>query len=269
MWPTALGLVAALYLAAVSYLALAQRRFIYRPPPVPLDSAALRDTGHAPLDAPPTGLPRLWFAPARDIDGRVVVFLHGNASTVSDSLGKLAPLREAGHGVLLIEYPGFGGTSGAPSEATLAAAADGGMAALAEHGIAAARCVLWGESLGTGLATRLAMTWPVGGVILEAPFTSVADRAQEIYWWTPARWLVRDRFDNLARIGALGAPLLIAHGARDSVTPIAHGRALLAAAAAPKRGVFLPEAGHVDLDQHGMMPEILRFLATLPETAAR
>lgn len=258
----AAALIAA-YVAVVALLAIFQRSFIYHPPSRPLDQTSLRAGGFQPLDAPATGMPTLWFAPATRADGLVVVFLHGNAGNVADSAGKVAPLRAAGHGILLVEYPGFAQAAGRPTEASLIAAGRAGMAALAARGIATTRTALWGESLGTGVATQLALDERVAGVVLEAPFTSVAARAQEIYWWTPALWLVRDKFDNLDRIARLGAPLLIVHGERDVTTPASHGRRLLAAAMEPKQGVFYPEAGHVDLPEHGMTEAILRFLDAL------
>jgi pimeloyl-ACP methyl ester carboxylesterase len=256
--------LAAAYGGAVAILALRQRSFIYRPPQPPPPLAPLHDAGYSPLDAPTHGAPRFWFAPPAEPDGRVVAFLHGNATTIVESADKLAPMRDAGHGVLLVEYPGFGHAHGNPAEGPIVATALAGLDALAARGIAGARVVLWGESLGTGVATQLACARPVAGVVLEAPFTSVATRAQEIYWWTPARWLVRDRFDNLGRIAAIGAPLLVAHGEQDVVTPARHGHALLAAALAPKRGFFAPQAGHADLTEHGMTAAILGFIADLP-----
>lgn len=268
MLQVAATLIAA-YVAVVALLAIFQRSFIYHPPRAPLDQAALRSGGYQPLDAPAAGVPTLWFAPAVRADGLVVVFLHGNAGNVADSAGKVAPLRAAGHGILLVEYPGFAQAAGRPTEAGIVAAGRAGMAALAARGIPAARTVLWGESLGTGVATQLAIDDRVAGIVLEAPFTSVAARAQEIYWWTPARWLVRDVFDNLGRIGRLNAPLLVVHGERDVTTPATHGRLLFAAAAEPKQGVFFPDAGHVDLPERGMIEVVLRFLAGLEHGGAR
>lgn len=269
MWPStplalSLALLAVAYGGVVAVLALRQRSFIYRPPQPPPPLAPLHDAGYAPLDTPPRGSPLLWFAPPASPDGRVVAFLHGNATTVVESADKLAPVREAGHGVLLVEYPGFGHADGQPAERPIVGAALAGLDALAARGIPGDRVVLWGESLGTGVATQLACARRVAGVVLEAPFTSVATRAQEIYWWTPARWLVRDSFDNLGRIGAIGAPLLVAHGERDMVTPVAHGHAVLAAANTPKTGFFVPQGGHADLTEHGMTAAILSFIAALP-----
>jgi pimeloyl-ACP methyl ester carboxylesterase len=258
-----LALVAA-YAGIVAYLGVMQRSFIYRPPSPPPALDALGAAGYAPLDRPARGAPLYWYAAPGRPDARIVVFLHGNATTVVESADKVAPLRAAGLGVLLVEYPGFGHAAGAPAEAPLVGAALGGLDALGARGVDPARVVLWGESLGTGVALQVATTRRVAGVVLEAPFVSVAERAQEIYWWTPARWLVRDRFDNMARIAGIDAPLLIAHGDQDRVTPAAHGRRLLAAAAEPKRGFFVPLAGHTDLQDHGLDAEILRFVAGIP-----
>jgi len=266
MFIEALAVPALAYAAAVGFLAARQRSFIFRPPAERPDPAAMAGAGFSPAggegDAGAT--PRFWISPARAPDARTVVFLHGNASTVADGASKLAPLREAGLGVMLVEYPGYGGAPGRPTEATIMRQAEEALDLLGRAGIEPRRLVLWGESLGTGVATRLAVGRGVAGVVLEAPFTSVADRAQEIYWWTPARWIVLDAFDNLSRIAKLGAPLLIVHGERDETTPAAHGRRLLAAAAEPRRGVFFPEGGHVDLVEHGMMREVLSFIASLP-----
>ena len=125
--------------------------------------------------------------------------------------------------------------------------------------------MLWGESLGGGIATALAAEAaaagrPVRALILQAPFTSVWARAGELYPFVPARWLVLDRFDNLARIDAIAAPLLIIHGEADTIVPAAHGRKLLEAAKEPKRGVFIPGAGHNDLDAFGLVERIAEFL---------
>lgn len=252
------------YLGVVALLAIFQRSFIYHPPRERLDEATLRARGYAPLDAPASGPASLWLSAPPDATGRVVVFLHGNAGEIAGALDKVEPLRRAGHGVLLVEYPGFAQVAGSPTEVAIFATAVRGIDALAARGIAGRRLVLWGESLGTGVAVPLAAGRGVGGVILEAPFTSVADRAQEIYWWTPARSLVRDRFDNLGRIAAIDAPLLIVHGERDTVTPAAHGRRLLDAAREPKRGIFYPMGAHTDLPEHGMTQAIVEFIAALP-----
>ena len=120
--------------------------------------------------------------------------------------------------------------------------------------------MLWGESLGSGVAVHLAARQAVAGVILEAPFTSVAAAAQHHYPFMPAAMLVRDRFDSLSRIGRVRAPLLVLHGERDMIVPVRHGRALLDAATAPKEGWFAPQAGHENLAQFGALDAAIDFI---------
>ncbi len=263
------GALLLIYAAAVAFLALFQRSFIYHPPSAPLDQQVLQTAGYAALDRPAVGPATLWFAPPAAEASRVIVFLHGNSGDIARAIDKVSGLRAAGHGVLLVEYPGFAQVPGQPTQSSILAQATAALSALETRGIGGDRTVLWGESLGTGVAVQLAAGRRLGGLVLEAPFTAVADRAQEIYWWMPARRLVLDKFDSLARIREVTAPLLIAHGEQDRVTPPTHGRRLLAAANDPKRGVFLPLGGHIDLIEHGLMGEILKFLATLPAVPAR
>ncbi len=120
--------------------------------------------------------------------------------------------------------------------------------------------MLWGESLGTGIATKLASEQDVAGVVLQSPYTSIADRAQELYPFLPAHFLLIDRFESESRIAKLSAPLLIVHGEEDGVVPVAHGRRLLAAACEPKRGIFIAAADHNDLTEHGLADHIVAFL---------
>jgi fermentation-respiration switch protein FrsA (DUF1100 family) len=100
----------------------------------------------------------------------------------------------------------------------------------------------------------------VAALILEAPFTSAAAVGQRAYPFLPVRLLIKDRFDSLSRIGAIEAPLLVLHGEADRVVPTDQGRRLLAAAAAPKEGVFLPGADHNDLYNHGAAEIVIAFL---------
>ena len=159
MFIEALAVPALAYAAAVGFLAARQRSFIFRPPAERPDPAAMAGAGFSPAggEGDAGAAPRFWISPARAPDARTVVFLHGNASTVADGASKLAPLREAGLGVMLVEYPGYGGAPGRPTEATIMRQAEEALDLLGRAGIGPRRLVLWGESLGTGLATRLAV----------------------------------------------------------------------------------------------------------------
>ena len=206
-----------------------------------------------------------WYAGAAGPERPTIVYLHGNAGNIAGRAPKVRPFLDRGYGVLLVGYRGYGGNSGAPSEQGLIADGRAALDFLAARGVRPERTVLLGESLGSGVAVRLASERAVGAVILEAPFTSAADAGQRAYPLLPVKLLIKDRFDSLGRIDRVGAPLLIIHGEEDRVVPVAHGRRLLAAALAPKQGVFLLGAGHNDLLRHGSAEVALEFLGRLFE----
>jgi uncharacterized protein len=121
--------------------------------------------------------------------------------------------------------------------------------------------VLWGESLGTGVAVALAAEKPVARVILESPFSSAVDIAARRYWFVPVRWLMKDQFRSDLRIGKITAPVLVLHGERDTVVPIGLGERLYALINAPKRFVRFPGGGHNDLGANGALEAGKQFLA--------
>src|SRR5258707_1254128 len=109
------------------------------------------------------------------------------------------------------------------------------------------RIVVWGESLGTGVAVALAAEKPVGHVVLESPFTSAADIAAGRYWFVPVRFLMKDQFRSDLRIGKVTAPVLVLHGDRDNIVPMALAERLYGLINAPKRFVRFAGIGHNDL----------------------
>lgn len=261
---SAAAVVAGVWALLTALLFTGQRSFLYFPDTRPPDRAPLVAAGLAPLPVIAGELElTAWFKPPNSANGLTVVLFQGNGGHLGHRLFVVAPLLREGYGVVLAAYPGYGGNPGQPTETTLYAAGSGTLASLAAQGIAADRVVLWGESLGGGIATRLAVERRVAGVILQAPFTSVADRAQELYPIMPARLLTLDRFEILSRIATIDAPLLIIHGEEDRVVPAEHGRRVLAAAREPKHGVFIPQADHNDLYAYGLVDHVRTFLAGL------
>ena len=128
------------------------------------------------------------------------------------------------------------------------------------EGVADAQIVLFGESLGSGVAVQMAAERPVGALVLDSPGTSITAIAQYHYRFVPVRWLIRDRFDSLSKIGDVRAPVLVMHGERDTIIPVAFGRELFDAAHEPKEWRPFPNAGHVELHAFGAAEVVLAFI---------
>ena len=207
---------------------------------------------------------RGWFVPVTETDGPVILFLHGNAGNMSHRIEKVALLHGLGASVLIIDYRGYGNSEGEPTEAGLFLDAQAAYSFLVkEQGLAPRRLVVYGESLGTAVAVDLATAHDVGGLILEGAFTSARDVAGDLYPLFPLRLLIGSRFDTLAKIARVKAPLLILHGRNDEFFSTQHSERLLAAAPGPKRLVEL-RGGHNDafVVSHDAYVEAIReFLA--------
>ena len=259
------GVVAALYCLIAAVLFLAQRRILFLPDRSRPDLARTGVQGAREMTVTtPDGLMLLaWFSPPERDDGCIVLHLHGNAGHIGHRAYRLAAYRRQGWGALMLEYRGFGGNPGSPSETGLLTDARAGLASLRSMGFAAERILLWGESLGTGLAVRLAVEQPVAAVLLEAPYTSIADMARRRYPFLPVNWLLLDRFELSPVIGDVRAPVLVMHGARDRIIPLSMGRAVYVAAPEPKQLWIAPEAGHVDLIEAGAVEAAADFVARM------
>jgi uncharacterized protein len=190
----------------------------------------------------------------------VILYFHGNGGALRYRVERFRRLIADGIGLVALEYRGYGGNNGSPSEEGLIA--DG----KAAYDFAASRyhtqqIVVWGESLGSGVAVALAANKPVGRVILEAPFTSAEAIGAERYWYLPVRLLMKDQFRSDQRIVKVTAPLMILHGMQDQVVPFAMGEQLFDLANKPKRIVRFLDGGHEDLDANGALIAVARFLA--------
>jgi fermentation-respiration switch protein FrsA (DUF1100 family) len=129
-------------------------------------------------------------------------------------------------------------------------------------GVAACDIVAYGESLGTAVATRLALQRPVRALVLEAPFMSVVDVGRQVWWFLPLRLIMTDQYRTIDRIGSVRVPLLILHGARDSLIPVTQARQIYAAANEPKNLAILRRGAHNDLFDHGAWDKITAFFDT-------
>ena len=261
---TTVGIV---YLMLLCALFVFQRHLLYHPGhEVPQQSRAgvpEMATHHMSADdgVPLTG----WYAPPAS-HRPILVFFHGNAGTIGDRGFKVRPFLDEGYGVLLAGYRGFSGNPGKPSEQGLYRDARAAVRFLSDRGVAAKQLVLYGESLGSGIAVHMAVELaeqgtPVGGVVLEAPYTSIPDVAATHYPFVPVRFLVWDRFDSASKIDRIRAPLLVVHGDSDPTIPIKFGRRLFAAAVEPKEAQWIAGARHTDLADFGLFQHVDGFVS--------
>jgi len=188
---------------------------------------------------------KAWYAPATS-KPFTFVFFHGNGDSLSTASDIGDPYINAGYGFLVAEYRGYSGLPGKPSEAGLYADARAYIDGLIAQGVKSENIILYGHSLGTGVAAQMAEEFQVGGVVLLAPYLSIAEMAQREFPYFPAKFIVLDRFDNEKKMNRIHAPLLIVNGARDRLIPPVEGEQLYELANEPRQFISLPDRGHND-----------------------
>lgn len=191
-----------------------------------------------------------WFLPG-SAGNPLVLFFHGNAANISHRVENLDHLHGMGFPVFIFDYRGFGLSEGWPtSEADLRRDARGALAWLAQRGWKPWQMIYFGGSMGAAVAVDLALEACPAGIVLESPFTNLAEIARQttpITYYLFGWWSIESGFDNLNRIGRLQAPLLIFHGDRDAIVPLEMSQRLFARAREPKALVVIPGAGHSDV----------------------
>ncbi len=189
-----------------------------------------------------------WFVPAvRPGSGHTLIVFNGNAGHRGDRAYLAAQLSARGVAVLLVDYRGYGGNPGLPSEEGLARDARAALAYVGRrYDVDLTRIAFFGESLGAAVALRLALEYPPSALILRSPFSSLSTIGQFHYPFLPVRWLLRDRYPSIERIAQVSCPLLVVVGAEDRIIPAADSELLFAAAKHPKRLVTIDSADHND-----------------------
>lgn len=263
---TTLAAIALGYVLVVGLLYVFQRNLLFLPTshvgsPGAVGAGDMREVTLATAD----GLAlRSWYKPARE--GRpTMIYFHGNGGNISARAKRVRPYLNAGLGVLLVGYRGYGGNPGAPSEEGFYEDARAAARFIEAEGIPPDRVVLYGESLGSAVAIHLAAEQaatgrPYAAVIGEGAPSSVVDVAARRYPFAPVRTLIKDRFDSQAKVGGINAPLLLLHGEDDIVVPHRFGQALFDAAAEPKHAQWIDGAGHNNLAYHAIDAVVLEFL---------
>lgn len=202
----------------------------------------------------------MWHPP-RD-DKPLIVYFHGNAGHIGNRLFKAKLFVARGYGIALVGYHGYDGNPGFPSENNLYDDARAAIAALKKQNFKNEQIVLYGESLGTGVATQMATEMPdIRALVLEAPYTSIVDVAQKRYWFFPVKWLIKDRFESKLKIGNLHMPILVIHGTSDFTVPYKFGQKLFGYITTDRKEfVSLDGAGHTNLFDFGAEEAVHAFL---------
>lgn len=264
-WKRSVSIFIISYLLLVLVMYLSQRHYMYVPSQIFPDPAAI---GVADMDVVAVttsdglSLKALYKAPATPAMPVVVLF-HGNGGSIAIRGSRARDFIDYGYGYLLAEYRGYGGNPGKISEQGLYDDARAYLKWLAAaHDIGPERIVLYGESLGTGIATQMALEFPaIRALILEAPYTTMQAVAQHHMFWLPAYWLIKDRYNNIDKVEGLQVPLLVLHGQQDKVVPYKQGVAVFQNAKTRKRFESFSEGNHVNLQDYGAADKVRDFLS--------
>ena len=255
-----------LYLALIAAGFLFQRKLLY---PIEATRVApatvgLRDVEEIEIAAPDGARVLAWYGKAKPGQPTILYF-HGNGGSLAARTPRIERYMAEGWGVMMMTYRGYGGSTGAPTETDNIADAIRTYDKVTSLGVRPADIVLYGESLGTGVASRVALARPVAGLILDAPYTSIPDVAAEGFWFLPVHWIMRDRYETVRIIDQIKVPLLILHGTRDATIPVRMGRELDSLAHQPKTFVELPNGGHSDLYVNGndALAHVREFIQSL------
>jgi len=261
LWGAAFWLFVIVYALGLFFYGI-QRRLIFRPtkkryrPPASLYLDAIGEIWMNSSDGeqilswqmrPQKGMPTL-------------LYLHGNNCNLSNRLERTSRFARDGYGLMMPSFRGYGLSTGIPSERKNVEDALMAYGALRQQNIAAKDIIVYGESLGGAVGVQVAALREVGALILEAPFTSLADLVRHKFRFIPAYTLLKDEFNSLAHIKKVTAPVLIAHSVSDEVVPVAFGRWMFDAAHQPKAFLRVRGRGHIGLFRAGAWPEIRAFI---------
>jgi len=201
-----------------------------------------------------------WYIPPKK-NKPIVLYLHGNAGHIGYRMPLAREFIKSGLGLFLLEYRGYGGNNGSPTEKGFYEDSETALNYLVQQGVKPSKIALFGESLGTGVATKLASQHQFCALILQSPFTSLTSVSQYHYpWFILKPW---DQFNSLERIKKIHAPLLILHGTKDRIVPYAQALTLFQEANKPKKMSTIENYDHNNLwNSKGFSDEIIHFIKT-------
>ena len=176
---------------------------------------------------------------------KTLIIFHGNAGHLSNRIYKLNELFKLNINVLLISWRGFSGNEGSPTEENLYSDAEAAINWLNEQKISNNKIILYGESLGSGVAVEMGKRKNFNSIILESPFTSIENSAKIYYPYLPVKVLLKDRYDSISKIKKINSPIFIMHGKKDDVIPFSMGKEIFEKANNPKYSYFTSDDDHM------------------------
>ena len=186
-----------------------------------------------------------WYHEKNLKDYKTLVYFHGNAGSLENRIHKLNHFQDMNINFLIIAWRGFNGNKGKPSERGLYLDGKSAIDWLKKKGVDEKNLILYGESLGTGVATHLAQNKNYAGVILETPFTSMVDAAKNFYPYIPINLLLKDKFENFKKVKNINTPILVMHGEVDQIVPFSMGKKIYEIANNPKYSYFTKYDDHM------------------------
>ena len=267
---TVSSLAMAGYVLLAALITLFQRRLVYKPDPrrASPDDCGLQGVDAVQIATPDGQTLQAWYAPA-PAGSPTVLYFHGNAGWIELRTDRLADLQSRGFGVLMPFYRGYAGSTGQPSEAANVADAKLVYDWLRLQGVASHDIILFGESLGTGVATQVAAAKVSAGLVLDSPYTSMTDLARRDYPWLPVRYLLWDHYETIRHIKRVTVPVLVLHGEADALVPFDMGLAVHAAVLAPKRLAAFKGAPHLEHKRQGSFRIVAHWIDSLRERSGR
>ena len=204
-----------------------------------------------------------WFHEKDLSNFKTIVFFHGNAGTLENRIHKINHFKEMNVNFLIISWRGFSGNLGKPTEEGLYEDGKSTVNWLKEQGLKDKDIILYGESLGTGVATHIAQRRKFAGVILESPFTSMIDAAKNVYPYFPVSILLKDKYKNDKKIRNIKSPILIMHGENDNIVPFWMGKKIYELANEPKYYFFPKNDNHMMEYNENLLKKLKIFLKSL------
>ena len=256
--------IALVYLAVVISIYFYQRKLLYHPNEnnyfgdklaVDVENVKIQTSDGLSLNG--------WFH-EKDLQNlKTLVFFHGNAGTLDNRIYKLNHFKDIDINFLIIAWRGFSGNEGKPTEEGLYIDGRSAVNWIINKGAKEENIILYGESLGTGIATEIAQNKNFGGLILETPFTSMVAAAKNFYPYLPVSILLKDRYENDKKIENIKMPIMVLHGKKDTIVPFAMGQKIFEISKEPKYSYFTEYDNHMMEYDEQLITALKRFFTSL------